>query len=401
MKIVQILADWKWTGPSEPVLTLSYRLARLGHDVTLMIRKPPEDHEDTESILVYAKGIGPDPSRNLPGDSPLSVSTELDLNTRTKPDTLFGVPGFIRDTRRLARYIDASAADVIHVHSSHDHTLAGLARCVAKRKPIIVRTDHKRSFIKKGAGNRLLMRRFTDGVVTFSRKGAAAIAERFHLPPEDIRVIDPALELARWSPEGGHESMRPAYGIPGDALVIGMVARFQKYRKTDMVIEAFAALAKDHPKARLLLLGRSSQMTESVHEPAKALGVADKVITPGYVMDRYRDALLSMDIFVFMMPGSDGTARALREAQALGLPVAAIDVGMIPELVDDGRTGFLVGQTTGELERALRRLAGDASLREKLGRGAREEALRRYDPMRQAAETLSFYKELSGHDSHT
>ena len=135
MKILHILADWKWTGPSEPVLSLAYRQALLGHDVTLMIRKPPADHEDTESILVYAKGIGPDPARNLPANSPLSVSTELSLDTRTKPDNLFGVPGFFRDVKRLSRYIDTNGIEVIHVHSSHDHTLAGLARSTARRKP--------------------------------------------------------------------------------------------------------------------------------------------------------------------------------------------------------------------------------------------------------------------------
>jgi len=398
MKILHILADWKWTGPSEPVLSLAYRQAVVGHDVTFMFRKPPDDHEDTESILVYATGTGPDPSRNLPVDSPLKVSTELGLNTRTKPDNLFGAPGFIRDRRRLARYIDENDVDVIHVHSSHDHTLAGLARCKAILAPLIIRTDHKRSFIKQGAGNSFLLRRFTDGIVSFSRRGARAIEERFSFPPEKIRVIDPALELDRWDPDGPHTSMRSVYGIPEDACVIGMVARFQKYRKTDIVIEAFASLAKDHPKARLLLLGRSSQMTESVHEPAKALGVAEKVITPGYVMERYRDALLSMDVFVFMMPGSDGTARALREAQTLGLPVVTIDVGMIPDLVDDGRTGILVEQTPGALEATLRRLVEDPAFRKELGGNARGEALRRYDPARQAEETLSFYTELAEHD---
>jgi glycosyltransferase involved in cell wall biosynthesis len=177
-----------------------------------------------------------------------------------------------------------------------------------------------------------------------------------------------------------------------------MVARFQKYRKTDMVIEAFADLVKGYPSARLLLLGRSSQMIESVHEPAKALGVSDKVITPGYVMDRYRDALLSMDVFVFMMPGSDGTARALREAQTLGLPVVALDVGMIPELVDDGRTGLLIEQTPEDLKRALGRLFEDEAFRKELGENARNEALRRYDPRRQAEQTLSFYTQLAGDD---
>jgi glycosyltransferase involved in cell wall biosynthesis len=106
-----------------------------------------------------------------------------------------------------------------------------------------------------------------------------------------------------------------------------------------------------------------------------------------------------MDVFVFMMPGSDGTARAMREAQTLGLPVITIEVGMIPDLVEDGRTGILVEQTPEALEEALRRLVADGSFRKKLGKNARKEALRRYNPVRQAENTLFFYAELSGHDS--
>ena len=58
---------------------------------------------------------------------------------------------------------------------------------------------------------------------------------------------------------------------------------------------------------------------------------------------------------------------AILEAQALGVPVVATDVGGIPELVLDGKTGLLVpGEDVEALEGAVRRILSDAGLRARL-----------------------------------
>ena len=63
-----------------------------------------------------------------------------------------------------------------------------------------------------------------------------------------------------------------------------------------------------------------------------------------------------MDIFVFLMAGSDGTARALREAMAMGKPVVVADRGILPELVEDGISGLVVKDTPDELAKATLQL---------------------------------------------
>ena len=379
MKIIQILADWKWTGPSGPVLILSKALSKRGHDVTLVAKAPPSGVEETESIVSYAEGLG------------VEIDTSLDLNTRTKPDNLFGVPGVLRDTRGLVAIIDDMGADVINVHSSHDHFIGGRAKVLSKRGPVLIRTDHRRDSIPDGLGNRFLMKRYTDGLITFSKKTKARLSENFGFGPDRVFFTDPALDIEEWDPVLPTEETRLRFGLPEDALVIGMVARFQRYRKTDIVISAFKNVVREFPTARLLLLGRSSQMEESVHRPAREMGVADKVITPGYIIEGYREALGTMDIFVFMVPGSDGTARALREAMAMGRPVVAANVGMVPEFIKDGVSGLIVKPDEGAIEAALMRLLKDSQLRERLGREGRRRAIERFDIDRQAKRTEEFY----------
>ncbi len=197
-----------------------------------------------------------------------------------------------------------------------------------------------------------------------------------------------------WQPGPPVKDVRGAFGIPRDAFVIGMVARFQAYRKTDRVIGAFARLADKHPDARLFLLGRSSQMEESVHRPARELGVADRVVTPGYIREGYRDALASMDVFVFMVPGSDGTARALREAMALGIPVVTTTIGMLPEIVQDGVSGLVVEPTEEALAGAIEQLYANKADRKRLGEGAQRAAHERFDISKQARIVERFYRSL-------
>jgi glycosyltransferase involved in cell wall biosynthesis len=81
---------------------------------------------------------------------------------------------------------------------------------------------------------------------------------------------------------------------------------------------------------------------------------------------------------------------------ALGKPVVAARTGMLPELVDDERTGLLADPTPEALAAAFRRLAGDAGLRERMGRAAREKATASFQLDRQAEAVEAAYGEIAG-----
>ena len=63
--------------------------------------------------------------------------------------------------------------------------------------------------------------------------------------------------------------MRAVFGIGSDEIIIGMVARFQKYRRTEVFLEAMKMIVKEFPNIKVLLVGRSGQMEESVIQPMK------------------------------------------------------------------------------------------------------------------------------------
>jgi glycosyltransferase involved in cell wall biosynthesis len=259
---------------------------------------------------------------------------------------------------------------------------------------VVIRTDYNRDAIRASWGNRLLVSRLTDGIVTFSEMAQRKDGTNLPIPLERVGRVGTALPLERYNPERSSRNMREVFRIDARDVVVGMVARFQKYRRTDVFLAALARLVQEFPHVKALLVGRSGQIHESVIEPRRRLGLENHVILAGYQTEHYLDTLAVMDVFVFLMAGSDGTARALREAMAMGKPTIVARRGMLQELVKDGESGFVVDDTPENLLEALRRLAKDETLRNRMGQAARQKALREFRVENQADEIEAFYRKI-------
>jgi glycosyltransferase involved in cell wall biosynthesis len=135
-------------------------------------------------------------------------------------------------------------------------------------------------------------------------------------------------------------------------------------------------------------------MEESVIQPMKSLGVEPWVILGGYRTDDYFDTLACMDIFIFLMAGSDGTARALREAMAMGKPVVVANRGMLPELVENGVSGLVVDDRPELLAEATLQLLRNPEKRKAMGKAAWEKAHREFRLDRQVEAVEKFYQEM-------
>jgi glycosyltransferase involved in cell wall biosynthesis len=231
--------------------------------------------------------------------------------------------------------------------------------------------------------------------MTFSQIARQKDARELPMSTDRVAKVGVALDLERYDPKGPFRDMREVLNIAQDDVIIGMVARFQKYRRTEVFLRALGELVSEFPHAKALLVGRSSQIQESVIEPTKRLGLSSHVILAGYQKENYLDTLAIMDIFVFLVAGSDGTARALREAMALGKPAVVARKGILPELVEDGRTGFVVDDDPKRISSALRTLIESQPLRGQMGQMARRKALREFRLEKQTEEVEAFYRKIS------
>jgi glycosyltransferase involved in cell wall biosynthesis len=380
MKILHLFSNWKWTGPADPIVNLCKGLEKRGHDVTFAYRKPPLPVEDSIEKRVLQAGV--------------KVTDQFRLDHSVKIYHPSFLRTHLRDISDLTQYLRREKFDILNVHHSHGHLLGGIAARRSGYPVIIIRTDHKRDPLKPSLGNRLLISQFTDGMITFSERARREDAEHFGLPLERVQKISPALDLNRYDPKRKFREMKALFGIGSKDLVIGMIARFQEYRRTAVFLEAVKKIAGEFPNAKLLLVGRSSQMERSVIQPMKRLGVEKWIVLAGYRTNDYLDTLACMDIFVFLMAGSDGTARALREAMAMGKPVIVANRGMLPELVEDGISGLVVNDTPEDLADAALRLLHQPEMREALGKAAYQKAHRDFQLDRQVEAVEGFYQEM-------
>jgi len=105
-----------------------------------------------------------------------------------------------------------------------------------------------------------------------------------------------------------------------------------------------------------------------------------------------RTVLLQAAVFIHTSR-TEGMSNALLEAQAMGIPAVARNLGSNSEIVEDGVTGYLV-RTTDEFVNACRTLWKDPNLRAEMGRKARKRIVSRFSITRQVERIESIYSEL-------
>src|SRR5581483_6156803 len=92
---------------------------------------------------------------------------------------------------------------------------------------------------------------------------------------------------------------------------------------------------------------------------------------------------------------NEGTPVALIEAMAAGRPVVATSVGGVPDVVEDGRAGFLVGpRDAGALAAAIGRRARDAEARRRMGEAGRSAVATRFGHERLVDDIERLYRQL-------
>jgi glycosyltransferase involved in cell wall biosynthesis len=175
---------------------------------------------------------------------------------------------------------------------------------------------------------------------------------------------------------------------------VGIVARVQPQRRFEVFLNAIVYTLKKIPNLKVLIIGRGTHIEEVAIKPVENLGIKDHVIFTGYRLEDYPSILAALDIKVFLVPGSDGSCRAVREAMAMGESVIVAKRGILPEIVEDGVSGLVVEDTPENLADAIIRLVDDATLREKIGLAARKRMSEDFNLKTQLTKMEEVYKRL-------
>lgn len=294
---------------------------------------------------------------------------------------------------KLARLIRRERPDIVHSQSwsGVDTALAMMFAPGIK----LVHSEHGRNF--HDLHGQSWLRRFArrwlyqqaDVVFAISAEVREFYCRQTKFPLERMQVIPNGVELPRIDAADGSD-VREELGIEPEEFVIGTVARLDKNKDTLTLVRAFAELATINTNAalKLLIVGDGEQRA-TLEQFVSERGLNRNVIFAGMRRDVPR-VLKAMNVFA-LSSLSEGMPMTVLEAMAARLPVVATAVGALPEIVEEGNTGFLipVGDAATMAERLLR-LVVDRQLAKAFGEASRRKVERDFTLER----TLQRYAEL-------
>ena len=225
--------------------------------------------------------------------------------------------------------------------------------------------------------NRLTFR-FVDRVTALSQTHRAYLIKQERIDPAKIELVPNGIDVDRFAKAQASARLREQLGLADGWPVVGIVAMLRPEKAHDVFLQAAARVLTQVPTARFLIVGDGPERPR-LEALAKALGIADHVNFLGARGD-VPDCLSLFDVAVLSSrPVVETLSVSVLEYMAAGKPVVATRVGSLPDLVEEGRSGFLVepGDATAIAERILQ-LLRDPALAERMGKAGQERVRRHY-----------------------
>lgn len=280
--------------------------------------------------------------------------------------------------------------DIVHPHTASSTDFWASQGIRARGR---VFTNHTSEFVTSANDLTAPLRRYlramnrADRVIVPSRE-LGFLSVKSGVPTSKVRYIPNGVDVGRFT-----VGERP---LEDNATVVS-VRRLVPKNGLDLLIRSWPLVLREHPSARLILVGDGPQRAELL-TLAKGSGVLGSIDLLGDVPNDEVPSIL-LRAHVSAIPSRiEATSIACLEAMASGLPIVGTRVGGIPELVMHGINGFLVGPDNHiQFASALTQLLSDPALRARFGKCGRELATAKFSWNNIAAQTESVYAEaLSG-----
>lgn len=324
-------------------------------------------------MYTIAQSLSSDPKIDLSvillNDKELAAKLrELPVKTIVIDETKFGFREIINKAESL---LQNKSIDILHSHRYKENILAAKLK---KRLAIkyAVQTVHGASEPMIGIRklkaklysmvNRHFTRRFFDRIITVSADLQNQLKSTY--PENKLINIHNSVNQANLKTTKDRASVLGEFGIENDAILIGTAGRMVPIKGYDIFLEMAKILTAKYPKARFLLVG-DGPLLNDLKGQAAALGVADKVIFPGFRRD-IPDILNALDIFI-ISSHHEGIPMIVLEAMALNLAIVSTAVGGIKEIIEPDISGILT--KAGEpraLADGCEKLIDDPSLRRQI-----------------------------------
>lgn len=300
----------------------------------------------------------------------------------------------IRAFISLVREIRDFKPQIIHTHTAKAGFLGRIASLISLQPSIRVHTFHGHLLTGYfGWSKRLL--------VILAEKFLALFTHQLLAVGDKVRqdllavgignlkkfdIMSPGLEISNLP---NKRESQEFYGLPKNILHCAFIGRVTKIKRPDRFLDLVSEIKKRGIHVDFFIAGDGEQLEmcrERINRdnlPVVILGWQSNI-----------EKLLAAADMLILTSDNEGTPLSLIQAGMAGLPVVAIKVGSVPEIVLDGVTGIITGLGISEIADEIEKLAKDSRLREKLGSAARDFTLANFGVKRLVRDHEEIYKRL-------
>jgi L-malate glycosyltransferase len=273
----------------------------------------------------------------------------------------------INGIQQLRRRLHQDGLMLLHAHDGVGQTVAWLASLGTSVRRIATR---RVTYLPKRRLDYRLKYKYTCHAVIAVSQFIGLILEATRIPPKMIHVIPDGIEIPeRISDAASRHATRARWRLGDNEFAIGHLGRISAEKGQDLAINAMGILAGRLPNAKLILGGNISADDLAASRLAAAVA-SGQVLLAGYQENLF-DFFAGLDVYI-MPSRSEGLGSAALQAMAHALPVIATHVGGLPEIVDDGSTGWLVAPESPQaLAGAIAAAAANPARLKELGNSAR------------------------------
>jgi glycosyltransferase involved in cell wall biosynthesis len=313
----------------------------------------------------------------------------------------------LRCLRSLRQTLRRERVEIAHSHNPKGTLLGPLAARLAG-VPVVAHTVHGFLFNENSKGLHRLAAvgaerwcaGWCDHLFFQSGEDFDYARKRRFKKQERLHLIGNGIDERRFDRDGYPQvrrEKRRELGLEEEQLVIGMVARLVREKGYEEFFEMAGRIAREFPQVHFLIVGITEAEDQSdAVDPQRLMeenGVADRCVLLEQRSDM-PELYLCMDVAV-LPSHREGIPRALLEAGAMGVPMAASAIRGCREVIEDGKTGLLFGlKDVDDFVGKVRALLGDGEMRRRLGEAGRAHVLENYTEGRTAELLVGCYREI-------
>ena len=308
---------------------------------------------------------------------------------------------------KVYKLIQQVKPTIVHTHTAKAGTIGRVAAFLA-HVPLIIHTFHGHAFHSYFSPLKskmfVLIERMlgciTDKIIVISQKQFQEICGQYRIAKADkIQIIPLGLELNKFLNDTQKDKhsleFRTNWGVPSDAILIGIVGRLAPIKNHVMFLEVAQQVLQTAPcnmKLKFMIVGDGELRTD-LEDYVTKLGIDKYVIFTGW-QTQMKVVYDSLDI-VALTSLNEGTPLTLIEAMASGKPVITTNVGGIPDLVTDGYSGILVPPNSPDIfANRLIELLKNKAMRDMLATNGRNVVIQKYHYSRLIRDIEELYEQL-------